>query len=110
MVVKTSRRGPFLACSGYPKCRNTKSLGKTGKAKAGASEKSPAASSAASATGPRATAAPRRAAKPKPAATDRNCPDCGAKLVVRTGRRGQFLGCSKYPECRHTEDLPPDLA
>jgi DNA topoisomerase-1 len=110
MVVKTSRRGPFLACSGYPKCRNTKSLGKTGKAKAGASGKASAASAGGSATGPRATAAPRRAAKPKPAATDRNCPDCGAKLVVRTGRRGQFLGCSKYPECRHTEDLPPELA
>ena len=26
MVVKGSRRGPFLACSGYPKCRNAKPL------------------------------------------------------------------------------------
>jgi DNA topoisomerase-1 len=26
MVVKYSRRGPFLACSGFPKCRNAKPL------------------------------------------------------------------------------------
>jgi ssDNA-binding Zn-finger/Zn-ribbon topoisomerase 1 len=26
MVIRKSVRGPFLACSGYPKCRNTKSL------------------------------------------------------------------------------------
>ena len=26
MVVKKSWRGPFLSCSGYPKCRNAKSL------------------------------------------------------------------------------------
>jgi DNA topoisomerase-1 len=26
MVVKGSRRGPFLACSSFPKCRNAKPL------------------------------------------------------------------------------------
>ena len=26
MIVKGSRRGPFLACSAYPKCRNAKPL------------------------------------------------------------------------------------
>jgi DNA topoisomerase-1 len=26
MVVKKSWRGPFLACSGYPKCKNARSL------------------------------------------------------------------------------------
>ena len=109
MVIKTSRRGPFMACSGYPTCRNTKSLGKDGKAKpakGGAEGKSPAPSAA----GPGATAAPRRAARAKPATTDRDCPDCGGKLVIRKGSRGPFLGCSKYPKCKHTEDVPPDLA
>ncbi len=29
------------------------------------------------------------------------CPNCGSKMVVRTSRFGtQFLGCSKYPECK----------
>jgi DNA topoisomerase-1 len=26
MVIKGSRRGPFLACTGFPKCRNAKNL------------------------------------------------------------------------------------
>ncbi|MBU6430382.1 MAG: topoisomerase DNA-binding C4 zinc finger domain-containing protein [Cyanobacteria bacterium REEB65] len=35
------------------------------------------------------------------------CPECGAQLVVReNGKTGEkFLGCSHYPECRHTQPL-----
>ncbi len=33
----------------------------------------------------------------------RDCPVCGSPLIVRWGRYGKFIGCSKYPECRHTE-------
>ncbi len=33
----------------------------------------------------------------------RNCPDCGAPLIVRWGRFGKFIGCSAFPTCRHTE-------
>ncbi len=101
MVIRKSKRGPFLACSGYPKCRNAKSLSKAGKAE-------PAGEAGAEGTPKRAARAPR-APRAKPTTTDRDCPDCGAKLVIRTGRRGPFLGCSKYPKCKHTEDVPPDL-
>lgn len=41
--------------------------------------------------------------------TDIPCPVSGEKgdmLVKRFGRNGWFLGCSGYPECRHTEPLP----
>jgi DNA topoisomerase-1 len=34
-----------------------------------------------------------------------DCPDCGRPLVVRWNRRGRFLGCSGYPECRYTREL-----
>ncbi len=35
------------------------------------------------------------------------CPEegCGGQLVVRKSFYGQFLGCSNYPKCRHTEGL-----
>lgn len=33
----------------------------------------------------------------------RNCPECGAPLIVRWGRYGKFIGCSRFPECRYTE-------
>jgi DNA topoisomerase I len=98
MIIKNSRRGPFMACSAYPKCRNAKSLDKK-KGEEGAEEG-------------KEGAKPRkpRFSRPKPVMTDVDCPDCGAKLVIRSGRRGPFLGCSKYPKCKHAEDLPPELA
>jgi len=33
------------------------------------------------------------------------CPQCGAPLVIRTGKRGPFLGCSHYPECDYVRSL-----
>ncbi|MGB9889273.1 MAG: type I DNA topoisomerase [Anaerolineae bacterium] len=33
----------------------------------------------------------------------RNCPECDAPLMVRWGRYGKFIGCSRFPECRYTE-------
>ena len=35
----------------------------------------------------------------------RACPLCGNPLVIKYGRWGKFIGCSTYPECRHTEPL-----
>ena len=35
--------------------------------------------------------------------TDEICPNCGSKLVIRTGRFGKFLSCSKFPECKFTK-------
>ncbi|NIV40763.1 MAG: hypothetical protein GWN58_68610, partial [Anaerolineae bacterium] len=32
------------------------------------------------------------------------CPACGGELVERQGKRGAFWGCSRYPECRHTQE------
>ncbi len=37
--------------------------------------------------------------------TVERCPDCGSSLVVKWGRNGKFLACSKYPECRFTKPL-----
>lgn len=35
---------------------------------------------------------------------DKKCPDCkDGELVIRVGRFGKFISCSKFPECKHTE-------
>jgi len=34
------------------------------------------------------------------------CPKCGAPMVERTGRNGRFYGCSRYPDCRGTRNIP----
>jgi DNA topoisomerase I len=33
------------------------------------------------------------------------CPSCGRDMAVRWNRYGRFLGCTGYPECRHTQSL-----
>jgi DNA topoisomerase I len=41
----------------------------------------------------------------EPEETDEECPECGAKMVVRRSRFGPFLGCSRYPECKGKRSL-----
>ncbi|MBR9677197.1 DNA topoisomerase I [Candidatus Woesearchaeota archaeon] len=36
---------------------------------------------------------------------EKECPKCGEPLIVRSSLYGKFLGCSKFPKCRHTERL-----
>ena len=33
------------------------------------------------------------------------CPKCRSEMVKRTGPRGRFWGCSKYPKCRGSRDV-----
>jgi DNA topoisomerase-1 len=37
--------------------------------------------------------------------SDETCPECGAKMVIRWGRFGKFLACSRYPECKGSRPL-----
>ena len=30
-------------------------------------------------------------------------------MVIREGRRGKFLGCSGYPKCKNTGEVPARL-
>ncbi len=34
-----------------------------------------------------------------------DCPECGAPLVIKRGRFGEFIACSGYPECRYSRPL-----
>lgn len=35
----------------------------------------------------------------------RKCPECGHELLYKYGRNGKFIGCSNFPECKHTEAI-----
>jgi DNA topoisomerase-1 len=75
MVIKWGRKGQFIACSNYPKCKNTSNFteDENGKIVQTETEK-----------------------------TDMVCEKCGKPMVVKEGRFGRFLGCSGYPECKST--------
>jgi DNA topoisomerase-1 len=86
MTLKNGRFGPYFGCSAYPRCSFVANL--RGEAKKRAEIESP------------------RPVRPKPIPTDVPCDECGEPMVIRTGRSGPFLGCSKYPRCRNSKPLP----
>ncbi len=80
MVIKWGRMGEFLACSGYPECRNTMNF-------------------------TRAEDGRIAPVKEEEITTDEKCPTCGAPMVVKRGRFGRFLACSRYPECKTSKPI-----
>lgn len=92
MAVKRGPRGAFLGCTAYPKCRSTKQL--TEDLREQLKDKLPP--------------PPPKKEVPQVEVKE-TCPDCGAPMKLRPGRRGFFLGCSKYPKCKGTREAPPEL-
>jgi DNA topoisomerase-1 len=83
MVVKEGRFGTFLACTGYPECKNTRSL----QDEKGAETERPV------------------------QYTDEICDKCGGRFVIRKGRGGvPFLACENYPRCRNTRPIGTGVA
>ncbi len=39
--------------------------------------------------------------------TDIICENCGATMIVKSGRYGKFAACPNYPECKNTKPLTP---
>ena len=37
--------------------------------------------------------------------TDEKCPTCGSPMIIRRGRFGEFMACSKYPDCKTTAPI-----
>jgi len=37
--------------------------------------------------------------------TDFTCERCSSPMVIRWGRRGEFIACKNYPECRNTKNF-----
>jgi DNA topoisomerase I len=79
MVIKWGRNGYFLACSGYPDCRNTKEYTRN--------------------------ADGTLTVLPTTRPSDQICPTCSSPMVVRRGRFGEFLACSRYPDCKTTSPV-----
>jgi len=37
--------------------------------------------------------------------SEEKCPICGAKMVIKLGKYGKFLSCSRFPECKGMKDI-----
>lgn len=83
MIIKVGRYGKFAACPNYPKCKNTKPLGKDGKVKEESTK--------------------------EPIIADFKCEKCGSDMVLKNGRYGSFYACSRFPECNFTKQKVKEL-
>jgi DNA topoisomerase I len=73
MVLKRGRFGAFMACSGYPDCRNTKKIVKSAE----------------------------NITVKQDIPLEEDCPVCNKKLAIKHGRFGEYTACSNYPECKY---------
>jgi len=95
MVLKWGRFGQFVACSGYPDCKNTREV--NGNVETDAGDRASLASAAKVA---------KVSAEPNPIEANADpCEKCGKSMVLRRGKFGQFLACSGYPDCRTTRKI-----
>ena len=75
MLKRVGKFGPFIACSAYPECTNTREVEtQEPESESGEEEIEP-------------------------------CENCGKPMAVKRGRFGPFLACSGYPECKTTRKL-----
>ncbi len=44
--------------------------------------------------------------KDDPIKTGEKCPICGADLIIKEGKNGQFVGCSNFPTCKYVKKEP----
>lgn len=82
MVIREGRYGQFLSCSEYPECKNAKDFTRAENGDIVVGKK----------------------ADPE-TPTDIECDKCGAPMVIKEGRYGQFLSCSRYPDCKNPKEF-----
>lgn len=79
MVIKWGKNGSFLGCSAYPEC---------------------------SFTSPFKREDGKIVPEEKKTFDDIKCTSCGAAMLSKRGKFGEFLGCSRYPDCSNTMAIP----
>ncbi len=82
MQIKFSKTGgEFLGCSGYPDCKTIKNFERNENGEIVVT------------------------ARTQDTPTDVVCDKCGANMLIKQGRMGEFLGCSAYPDCKNIKNF-----
>ncbi len=82
MILRHGKFGFFLACSGYPKCKNTLDVEMV--------DDKPVV----------------KASKTGDPVDGVSCPNCKSPMVKRDGKFGPFYSCVEYPRCKGTRKVP----
>jgi DNA topoisomerase-1 len=124
MVIKVGKFGPFVACSGYPDCTNTRELEKSEPGDTAETEDETCENCGKPMVVKRGrfgqflactgypdckttrklinTQGGVKAAKPDQI-LDEKCPKCDSNLVIKQGRFGEFTACTNYPNCKYVK-------
>ena len=78
MEIRWGRFGKFLSCTAFPECKNAKMFSQDEGGKIMVAE---------------------------PPRVDERCPQCDSQMIVKEGRYGKFLACSRYPDCKGTKSM-----
>ncbi|MBS3733644.1 MAG: topoisomerase DNA-binding C4 zinc finger domain-containing protein [Phycisphaerae bacterium] len=121
MVYRFSKDGRYLACTGYPDCKQTHPVDRQGRkveqpyVDVACPECGAAMIRRRGRYGPFLSCSRYPECKgivkldrkgnvkppsPPPLQVDLECPKCGSPMNLRRGRRGPWLSCSTYPKCR----------
>jgi DNA topoisomerase-1 len=128
MVIRWSRIGKFLGCSGFPECKNTLALdadgnpvkqeesghvcekcGKDMVFKYSRGVKFLACPGYPECKNTKSINSDNSVVDTETEKTDEKCEKCGKDMVIRNSRMGKFLGCSNYPKCRNAKAIPTDV-
>jgi DNA topoisomerase I len=85
MIVKLSRNGKFYSCANYPDCDGARTI--EGKELEG----------------------PKETGEMCPLCGEKKGKSGGGKLVIREGRFGTFISCSRYPKCKFIKQDEEEL-
>lgn len=79
LAIRFGKSGEFLGCTGYPECHFTSNFTRDEHGAIHLQEHE------------------------APKLLDKTCPECGKPLRQLTGKYGDFIACSGYPECKYIE-------
>jgi DNA topoisomerase-1 len=88
LIVRFGRQGEFVGCNRYPECQFTSDFSRDEHGRIALKGRS---------DDGELTVVP-----------DVTCDICAGPMVMRKGRFGNFLACTKYPECRGTRKIGRD--
>lgn len=83
MAMKIGRFGAFFGCTRYPECDSIKTL--------------------------RQLSGEEKENQEPVLAEGVLCDLCGSAMYLRSGRFGQFYGCSQYPKCKGIKQIPSGI-
>jgi DNA topoisomerase-1 len=84
MAIKFGKTGEFLGCTGFPTCRTIKNFTRDEEG------------------------AIRIVERETPEETGVECDKCGRPMAIKQSRRGEFLGCTGYPDCKNIVNFERD--